>query len=87
MRDGCVAGFAVAQIWDFAGWKKEFWRVHRWPLKMVCGLTYGLAKSFGALMAFVAVFGLAIGYGYLLHLLMKKSWEWGVTQASSTAAP
>ncbi len=36
-------------IWDFLGWKEEFWRVHRWPLKLICGLLYFVLNSIGIL--------------------------------------
>ena len=36
-------------IWDFLGWKEEFWRVHRWPLKLICGLLYFILNSIGIL--------------------------------------
>ena len=31
-------------IWDFAGWTEEFWRIHRWPIKIICGTIYSLVQ-------------------------------------------
>ena len=32
------------RIWDYLGWQKSFWAIHRFPIKVVCGLTYAVLK-------------------------------------------
>ena len=69
------------RIWDYLGWQKSFWAIHRFPIKVVCGLTYAVLKNIGAVVMLLFFLALAAAYGKALVWLTHKSWEWGVTQA------
>ena len=68
------------RIWDYMGWQKSFWKIHRFPIKAVCGLTYAVLKNIGAGIMLLVVLFLGYCYGRLVELLTMRSWAWGVTQ-------
>lgn len=69
------------RIWDFMGWQKSFWRIHRFPIKVVCGLTYAVLKNIGAAIMLLVFLFVGYCYGRLVELLTMRSWAWGVTQS------
>jgi hypothetical protein len=68
-------------IWDFAGWTEEFWRIHRWPIKIICGTIYSLVQLLNGLLMTILIILFAIGYGAAVNFTMQKSWEFGITQS------
>ena len=71
-------------IWDYAGWSEEFWRIHRWPIKIICGTIYSLVQLLNALLMTILIVLFAIGYGAAVNFTIQKSWQWGVTQSWNT---
>lgn len=68
------------RIWDYMGWQKSFWTIHRFPIKVVCGLTYAVLKNIGAAIMLLVFIFLGYCYGRLVELLTMRSWAWGITQ-------
>ena len=68
-------------IWDYMGWQEAFWTMHRFPIKIVCGLLYFVLKNIGLIIMLALVVLWVVLYGWLLNRLTKLSWEWGITQS------
>ena len=68
------------RIWDYLGWQRSFWTIHRYPIKVVCGVTYALLKNIGALVMMMLFVLIGVAYGKAVEWLAMKSWSLGVTQ-------